>query len=257
MRGPLFFDESVQKILAAGGMLKRFTFKVRHFRTRHFRFSPYVEAGRLPEGDDKVLFDLSRFEGQRVVALAKMDGSQTSVYRNYVHGRTPDFKSNPMWHWLQNFATRWQYEIPEGWRVNLENLWAAVTTAIQYSHLPQYTMAWMVWNEKNECLSFDETVEGVALFDQIVRESGDPHGLPMPKVLYDGPFDPAALRAAMVPALDGDPLEGLVVRTAAGFQFRDSDRHIGKLVRAGHQVRHDGMFRRNYLADEAVALSVP
>src|SRR5579884_2129222 len=55
-----------------------------------------------------------------------------------------------------------------------------------------------------------------------------------------GPFDQEELCAAIVPTLDGDRLEGMVVRTAAAFASRDSDRHVGKLVRASHQVRHDG-----------------
>ena len=68
------------------------------------------------------MYDLSQMKGQRVIGAVKMDGSQSTLYRDYMHGRTPDFKSNPTWTWLQNFHASFSHWIEEGFRINVEKL---------------------------------------------------------------------------------------------------------------------------------------
>jgi hypothetical protein len=44
-------------------------------------------------------------------------------------------------------------------------------------------------------------------------------------------------------------MEGFVVRVADRFHYKDFRTHVGKYVRAEHQVRHTGELRRNEIAD--------
>jgi hypothetical protein len=88
IRGELFNDESVQKILAAGGVLPLFLKWVKYPRTYHLPNSP----GRTD--DDRVLHDTSCFQGKRVIITEKRDGENTSLYTDYVHARSVDSASH-------------------------------------------------------------------------------------------------------------------------------------------------------------------
>jgi hypothetical protein len=201
-------------------------------------------------------------KGQRVIGTVKMDGSQSSLYRDFLHGRTPDFKSNPTWTWLQNFHSSFSHWIDEGYRVNVENLWGAVTTDIQYRHLTSKAQAFMVWNRENECLSWDETVEYLAVLSEFIRdvksERGPrkglpkyPAGLPHPPVVYDDVYNEERIKKLMnMTHYNGDEMEGVVIRVARKFQCREFASCVGKMVRANHQVRHSGELRLNSVAGE-------
>ncbi len=248
MRGELFGDESVQKVLGRGGVLPLYTKYVRHPRTYHLPFSPKVKTGDL--GDDRAMRSTAAFDGRRVIVTVKMDSSQATAYDDYLHGRTVDFKSNVTWHWLQNFHRKFAHEIPAGYRVNLENLWGGATQDIEYRHLPLFVTAFMMWDDRNVCLSWDESVEWFALFGEALRDAGVPQGLPHVPVLYDGVWDEDVIRGLHRPTYGGDPMEGFVVRVADRFPYADFRHAVGKYVRAEHRVRHGGELRRNRLAGE-------
>jgi hypothetical protein len=80
----------------------------------------------------------------------------------------------------------------------------------------------LIWDNRNVCLSFDDTVEWFALFD-----------LPMVEVLYRGPWDEKIVRALHDPRDDGTH-EGYVVRLAREFPYGEFSRSVGKYVRANH-----------------------
>lgn len=61
LRGELFHEDSVQKVLAAGGFPDLFQYQVKYPRTFHFPWSPGCTA------DDKAFQDLSVFKGHEVV----------------------------------------------------------------------------------------------------------------------------------------------------------------------------------------------
>ena len=68
LKGELFFDESVQKILDGGQVLGDFTDYVKYQRTYHCPWSQGITD------DDRVHKNMSRFEGKRVIVTEKMDG---------------------------------------------------------------------------------------------------------------------------------------------------------------------------------------
>ena len=71
LKGELFFDESVQKILEQGNVLDLFTDKVKYPRTHHLPWSEGMHD------DDRMLSSTKVFENQRVIVTEKMDGENT------------------------------------------------------------------------------------------------------------------------------------------------------------------------------------
>jgi hypothetical protein len=108
-------------------------------------------------------------------------------------------------------------------------------------------MAFMMWDERNYCLSWDESLEWFGLLGEVLRDAGVPQGLPHVPVLYDGVWDEAMIRGLYRPTYGGDPMEGLVVRLADRFHYADFRYNVGKYVRAEHKVRHGGPLRQNQI----------
>ncbi len=215
LRGELFDDGSVQKILAAGGVLGQFTTRVRYPRTYHLPWSPGATD------DDRMLPDVRAFEGQDVVVTAKMDGEQTTLYTDYLHARSIDWSRHPSRSWVANLHAQIGWKIPPGWRVCGENLFAR--HSIHYQHLPSYFLVFSVWNEQNVCLAWEETVEWAALLDLMTVP-----------VLYAGPWDERRIRSLYTPRWREDELEGYVVRLAGAFTYSQFRRAVAKYVRADH-----------------------
>jgi hypothetical protein len=220
LKGELFFDESVQKILAKGAALDCFTSWVKYPRTHHLPWSEGVN------GDDRVLDSLKAFAGKRVIVTEKMDGENTSLYRNYTHARSVDGRSHASRNWVKQYWSRFSADIPEGWRVCGENLYAK--HSIHYEALPTYFMGFSIWNERNVCLGWDDTLEWFELMEIT----------PVP-VLYDGPFDEALIRK-LWQAKDWNLHEGYVLRVADSIGYGEFRSHVGKFVRRGHvqTVKH-------------------
>lgn len=220
LRGDLFFDESVQKVLQQGRVLDLFAKWVKYPRTYHLPWSESVPA------DDRVLASLAAFIGKRVIVTEKMDGENSTMYRDYFHARSVDGRSHPSRSWAKGFWGQISADIPEDWRVCGENLYAE--HSIAYATLPTYFMGFSVWNERNVCLGWDETVEWLDLL-----------GVTPVPVLYDGIFDEQAIRR-LWSARDWPNHEGYVMRLAEPIAYGDFRHKVGKFVRKGHvqTVKH-------------------
>ena len=185
-------------------------------RTSHLPWSAGVT------NDDRVMTDLDLLRGApRVIVTVKMDGENTTLYRDGLHARSLDTAPHPSRTLVKRLHAEVAYQIPAGWRVCGENLYAR--HSIAYENLPAYFLGFSVWNEENVCLSWDDTLEWLALI-----------GLTPVPVLYDGAFDERALRTLFRPDYMGDEMEGYVVRVANAFRFDDFSRAVGKYVRPGH-----------------------
>lgn len=213
-RGPLFFDESVQKVLARGGVLDLFTDYVKYPRTLHLPWSQCIND------DDRVMHDMSGWEGENVVVTAKMDGENSSIYRDYIHARSVDGRSHPSRNLLKAFAARWQHDLPEGWRVCGENLYAR--HSIHYDDLPHHFMGFSVWTDRNVCLPWEDTLE---YFDLL--------GITPVPVLYRGAYDEKLIQGLWSES-QRDTLEGYVIRRAGSFSYGDFSRSMAKFVRSSH-----------------------
>src|SRR3546814_8478297 len=71
-----------------------------------------------------VIDTLAAFEGKRVIVTEKMDGENTTLYRDYIHARSVDGRSHPSRDWVKQFRSGIAADIPEDWRVCGENLFA-------------------------------------------------------------------------------------------------------------------------------------
>lgn len=222
LKGELFYDESVQKVIKP--VLHLFTDRVKFPRTFHLPWSPGVSS------DDRVMESVSGFENEEVVATVKMDGEQTTMYRDGFHARSLDTPSHPSRDWLWKVHREVGHEIPEGWRICGENLYAK--HSIHYRNLPSHFLVFGIWNEKNVCLSWDETVEWAALLGQ--------RTVP---VLWRGPWARSAVEGLGVQTYDGDPCEGYVVRVARAFHFKEFRNVVGKVVRSNHVHTHGHWMR--------------
>lgn len=205
--GELFWDESVQKILK--DCLDEFSPYIKYPRTLHLPYSP----GR--SDDDRTMKEIP-FVGEEVVITEKLDGENTTLYRDHIHARSIDSKGHPSRSWVKNLHAKIAYDIPQGMRICGENLQAQ--HAIAYKNLPGYFLVFSIW-EGSRCFSWDETIEWASLFD-----------LPLVPVLFRGIWDgePIDPKGAY-----GD-IEGYVARVARSFSLREFRSSVGKYVRAGH-----------------------
>ena len=210
LRGELFHDESVQKVLAP--VLHLFTHWVKYPRTHHLPWSPGVHD------DDRVHSTTEQWDGKRVVVTLKMDGENTTMYRDHIHARSVDSGGHPSRTWVKNFWSKIAHDIPKGWRVCGENLFAQ--HSISYGALPSYFLGFNLWNEKNFCLGWDETRD---IFELL--------GITPVEVLYDGPYSEDAIRRIK---LDWNHQEGYVLRLADRFHYGQFRKVVGKFVRPDH-----------------------
>lgn len=224
--GELFFDESVQKILKSGGVLELFGKYIKYPRTYHL---PWSNATK----DDRILSDTKHFEGEKVVVSVKMDGECSNFYRDHFHARSIDSDSHPSQSWIRKFHSDISYEIPEGWRICGENLYAKHT--IHYKHLRNYFLVFSVWNERNECLSWSETKEWCELL-----------GLETVPVIYEGIWDKGLIKGLYQDTIGGDDMEGYVVRLEKSFRYEDFRKSVAKYVSPHFLSSLKGSFNWRY-----------
>jgi len=214
-KGELYQDESVRKALKEGGVLDLFTDYSKYGRTFHLPWSPGLHD------DDKALDDCSQFEGQRCIWTKKMDGENTTGYRDgHVHAKSIDSRGGEDRAWVKRFLSERLFELPEGWRICGENLWAE--HSIHYDDLKSYFYGFSIWDERNVCLSWTDTLLYFDLLDVV----------PVP-VLHTGIFSEKVCRD-IEKDLQWDKDEGYVVRLAGEFPFSRFKNSIAKYVRKGH-----------------------
>lgn len=225
LKGDLFFDASVQKALDEGGVLTLFTNHVKFPRTYHLPWSLGVTK------DDRKMGLEDPFKGHRVVATVKMDGENTTIYNDGIHARSLVYEPHPSRNWPKVLAARISHDIPEGWRVCGENLWAE--HSISYRHLEDYFLVFSIWNEKNICLSWDDTKEWATLLD-----------LKMVPTIYEGLGDKHHIENLYTTLHNGDACEGYVVRLKEAFPYSAYRTAVGKYVRANHVATHGHWMRQ-------------
>lgn len=212
IKGDLFYSDDFQNVLQKTQSINDFTDKIKYPRTFHFDFSP----GKTD--DDKVIKNTDQFIGRRVIVTEKYDGENTTMYTHYIHARSIDSKNHESRDWVKSFHSHIQYDIPEGWRVCGENLFAK--HSISYLDLPSYFIGFSVWDDKNVCLGWDDTLEWLSMLD-----------IAPPRVFYDGIFDTDIIKNLWK---EGDKTEGFVMRIADSFTYSSFRDNVAKFVRKGH-----------------------
>ena len=181
-------------------------------RTRHLPWSCGVSS------DDLRSYNLSNFEGKEVVVTEKMDGENTTMYRDGIHARSLDSSHHPSRNWVKALHGRIGWRTPEGWRICGENLYAR--HSIAYDQLPSFFMVFSIWASNNMCLSWDDTVAWAKMTDLVT----------VPEI-ERGIFNGDRLQSLI---FDTNKIEGYVVRLASSFSYGDFDRSVAKWVRESH-----------------------
>jgi len=192
--------------------IKRFKYP----RTYHLPFSLGATS------DDKILKSTEHLEGKQVVITEKLDGENTTLYNDYYHARSIDSKDHPSRHYVKQLHSQIKREIPDGWRIVGENLFAQ--HSIAYDELPDYFMVFAIFNDKNECLSWSETKEYCELL-----------GLHTVPELYVGKYDEKVIKNLYTgKSKYGKSGEGFVIRLAGKFRYEDFSKSVAKFVRENH-----------------------
>lgn len=214
MRGSLFWDESVQKVLPQE-VKDVFTEYVKYPRTPYVYWSPGAE-------DDGILVDPEDifYNQQKVIITEKMDGENTTMYKDFIHARSLDGDYHPSRTWVKNFWSQIAHDIPAGWRVCGENMYAV--HSIKYDELSSYFLGFSLWNA-DICQPWDVTVEWFNLLD-----------IEMVPVLFKGTWGEAKKELPELEKRVGATMEGYIIRAANGFILQDFQKSIVKYVRADH-----------------------
>lgn len=190
--------------------MKRFKYP----RTYHLPWSPGTTS------DDRILKDVSHFVGKKVVVTDKIDGENTSFYKDHIHARSIDSGHHPSRNFVKKIHSEIQHEIPDGFRICGENVYAK--HSIFYNNLNSYFYVFSIYNEKNTCLSWDETKEISFLLN-----------LKTVPVLYEGIWDEDKIKSLYtgVSVLGGEQ-EGYVVRVAESFPYDEQDKGLNSFFTA-------------------------
>lgn len=187
---------------------------IKYPKTFHFDFSSSLQ------NDDRKLESIDGFINQRVIVLIKLDGENSNIYSDYYHPRSVIDDGHESRNYLKGYISNFQYKIPKNWRVCGENMYAQ--HSIKYNNLESYFYVFNIWNEKNYCLSWDETI----------KYSNEWEIMHVP-VLYDGLFDYQRIKE-IFENLDFQKHEGIVCRIADSFHYNDFNKYYGKAVRKNH-----------------------
>ena len=182
-------------------------------RTMHLPWSPGATS------DDRYLASLAPFTERTIVVTEKLDGENSTLYADGLHARSIDGRGHPSRSWLKRRHGEIAHLMPPTLRFCGENLFAK--HSIYYEALESYFYLFSVW-EGERCLSWEET----ALWAKELS-------LPLPPVLYEGPWDEALLRG-LHQRLDLERQEGYVLRPVDAFSRTDFPQLVGKWVRAHH-----------------------
>ena len=186
-------------------------------RTFHLPWSPGST------NDDKMLTDTSSFKGKSIVVTEKMDGENTNMYPDRIHARSIDSSDHISRHWVKSLWGNIRHEIPTGWRICGENLYAR--HSIYYDQLPSFFMVYSIWDEKNMRLSWADTLVMCECLHLIpVRE------------MYRGIFDEEYLKNLKI---DRKIQEGYVIRNKEEFHYDDFSENVAKWVRPAHVITGD------------------
>jgi len=187
---------------------------IKYPKTFHFEFS-----GSL-QNDDRKLESVEHFIGKEVVVSEKMDGENSNVYTDYYHPRSVIDDGHPSRNLLKGYVANFQYLIPVGWRVCGENMYAK--HSIYYDQLESFFYVFGIYDDKNTCLSWDDTVSLCEQWNMV--------HVP---ILYRGLFDYEKIKE-IYDNLNYEKQEGIVCRITDAFHYDDYNKVTAKAVRPYH-----------------------
>ncbi len=189
----------------------------------------HVPWSKGTTSDDRILSSVKHFYNKEIIVSEKIDGESCSIYNDHIHARSIDSKHHESRNLVKALAAKIQHDIPAGYRICGENM--AAKHSIHYLNLESYFYVFGIYDDKNICLSWNETVEWCNALE-----------LPTVPVLYRGVWDEEKVKACWTgvsTASPGDPQEGYVVRVSHAFPYEEQDKGLDsiytvKMVREKH-----------------------
>jgi hypothetical protein len=222
IKGELFGQENVQRILKQAGVLDQFMEHVKFPRTLHFPWSKNLKNDDRMHPNPEILLD------RPLITTVKLDGENTTMYRDYFHARSVDSKHHDSRNWVKALHGQIKYDIPEGWRICGENMYA--THSIHYKKLDSYFYVFSIWDENNVALDWQDT-----------RHYAELLGLHTVPFLCMGEYSTLdELRSSVESNIDeysketGEEVEGYIVRVMDPIPYKDYRRLVAKAVRKDH-----------------------
>jgi hypothetical protein len=173
--------------------------------------------------DDKVLKNINHLIGKEIVITEKLDGENTTIYKNFSHARSVDSKHHISRDWVKQFAATFQYNLPDNWRICGENLFAK--HSIYYDQLSSYFYGFSVWNDSNMCLAWDDTIDFFNKFNIV-------HVPIIARFILNDINDIYDKTKEITDNLDKH--EGYVIRIADSFTYDNFKKSVAKFVRKSH-----------------------
>jgi len=164
----------------------------------------------------------------------------TILSNGKTHARSVDSRSHESRNWLKQFAASIAHNIPTGWRICGENLYAQ--HSLPYNNLSSYFYGFSVWDDKNNCLDWNDTIY---LFENV--------GVIAVPVLYRGPFKIQTI-IDVVSDLDLTHQEGVVVRITEGFLFEQFNNVVAKWVRNNHVQTDEHWMNKSVIPNKLRAI---
>ncbi len=205
--------------------------RFKHPHTPHLPFSLSVQEDDFIINPKALKFLQS---GIPLVTTSKMDGGSVTYYPDFFHARSIDSGTHKWDQPAKKVWARIHNDIPEGWRITGESMYAR--RSVGYENLPGPFLLYAVWNDKNEMLTWDEIEQWANLWE-----------IPTVPVLYKGNDYNEAIKAW---GRNHSPenSEGFVLRNAGSFTYDDFENNIAKMVRANHIQTSDDWRRRDDFA---------
>lgn len=194
-------------------------------RTPHLDFSPGATSDDKYASPETLNFLSSGIE---ITVTEKMDGGNLSLYRDYFHGRSLDSGTHSWDTFAKQIWSQVRFDIPAGWRVSCESMYARRSVAYENLLSPLYIIG--IWNADNVLLSWDDTVVWAELI-----------GLPTVPLLYRG-TDFKVASKVWFEKHDSETSEGFVIRNAGEIPYEKFAENFSKFVRADH-VRTNASWR--------------
>ena len=198
-------------------------------RTPHLPWSPGAT------NDDRVLENTRHFLGKAVIVTEKMDGENTTLYKDYIHARSLDSPSHISQSLVRAIHAQIKHLIPPDLRICGENLYAR--HSIHYGNLPSTFMVFSIW-EGDMCVSWKETEEWCRLLNLVtvpVIEAG----------IWD--VDRVEQSCNDMSLLFNDPEghEGFCIRRMMPYLLENHEMSTAKYVRENH-VQTDEHWKKNW-----------
>lgn len=203
--------------------------RIKYARTYHLPNSPGAT------NDDKRLLNVDYLSSlPSLVLTEKLDGENfTGYFDGYVHARSLDSKN----HTSRNAAIKIfrdiSVDVPIGWRICCENVYAK--HSIHYHDLDSYLYVISIWNEKNECLDWEQTKEWCSLLNlHHVPEIGVWKNTEQFNLNQN--YNSLMNLFFSYKEKQSHEVEGFVIRNSDSFHYNDFYKNAAKYVRENHVI---------------------